>query len=455
MIPTFSPEIRRILLNFLTRRWLSLVWIGSFYLLASFAVVKALADDPESKLNSARFIFPMSVSFWLVLIDVSAKPIRSLLALPVTANSLWNSYWWLTFGLPAIAFTLISILGLAGAWMTGPLALPFDKVLILYFEQWGALALGWCCLSLLPSGDDVTKHRPISSTIAGAFRGLQMALFVFVIPNSFLWQSIILGVSGCTIVVALFGKRLTGQFILERIGRPDYPFKPVSSRRSRDKATGPLGWMVLVPLFARGLAGMLCGLAFFVVIDYLRSSMMNSKTVNDLHSYLTSSLMGLILVGASLPLSRTLVDAIRVVRQLPMSASSLSMIFLLSACLPYLLVNLAYVFVVLAFQADSSGLWCQKSVLSLTPLAFSVCFPAMLLHARSDGWRLLSLIICLGGPLIAVSYVIGIAFGGTTPRLFLVAIVGASAFFWTRWEISSGRTGYQIEPVTNTGLIST
>ena len=446
MSPTFSPEIRRILLNFLTRRWLSLVWIGSFYLLASFAVVKALADDPESKLNSARFIFPMSVSFWLVLIDVSAKPIRSLLALPVTANSLWNSYWWLTFGLPAIAFTLISILGLAGAWMTGPLALPFDKVLILIFEQWGALALGWCCLSLLPSGDDVTKHRPISSTIAGAFRGLQMALFVFVIPNSFLWQSIILGVSGCTIATALFGKKITGQFILERIGRPDYPFKPVSSRRSSERVIGTLGWMALVRSFSMSIVGLVCWGIAYGILSLLANP--NIKEIRNVHPMITLPLVTSILV------SNAFSGSVRVLRQLPIDRSGLSLILLLPASLPIIIAHLGFAAVALAFQSELLELWLRSMFTGRVLLAIAIYNLAIVLHAPSDKWLKAAVFVAVGVPLTLLVGAVPLALDSNMIKGCAFVFACVPAFYWTRWEISSGRTAYQ-SPVTNTDPIST
>lgn len=427
--------------------------MGGGHLLTSFAFVKALADDPDSHLNPTRFIYPISASLWLVLNDVEAKPMRSLLALPVTANSLWSSFWWLTFGLPAIASTFISLVALAGAWLFGPLAIPLDKVLIWLIEQWGALALGWCCLSL--SGDDIYKRRPISSTIARAFPGLQIALFlVFDIPISFLWQSVILGVSGSTIATALFGKKITGQFILERIGRPDYFIKSVSYRRPSDKTISPVGWMVLAPLIARRMVGVMCLWAFMGWINGKLSSSMNPEASNASHASDHLSNWSVFLICSAWPLSWTFVNAIQAFRQLPMSRSFLSIFFLLLACLPYFLVILACAVVLMIFQVDISGLWSRKSDFSLLALAFSAYIPAILFNSRSDVWRMLGLIIFVALPIITVVVVIEIAISGTIPRLFLATLIGTAAFYWTRWEISSGRTAYQ-SPVTNTNPIST
>lgn len=447
MIPTFSPEIRRILLNFLTRRWLWLVCFGSSHLLASFAFVIALAEDPNSKLNPAHFLFVMNFSFWLASDDIGGKSTRSLLALPVTANSLWNSYWWLTFGLPASACTAMSVLALAGARLTNTVALPFDKVLIWLIAQWVGLALGWCCLALLPSDDGLLKRRPIRSAVAGALRVLQLTLFVLLIPNSISLQWIVLGISSCALAIALFGKRLTGQFIRERIGRPDYPFQPACSRQSSERVMGHLGWMALARGFSARMMGLVCsGMAVWIL-----SLLVNLKVPSIHHVY---SLVYPGVLVSYLSVSKAFADAIRVLRQLPIDRSRLTLILLLPASLSIITWLLGFAVIAFAFQSELLNQ--SRSFVGMVRvlLAFAVFDLAIRLHAWSDKWLQGGVYVAVGLPVFLLVGLIPLSFDSNIMKWCSLVFAGVPAFYWTRWEISQGRTAYQ-RLGTNTDPIST
>ncbi len=438
MISSVSPELRLFLLNFLSRRWPWLAACAGLHLLASIFFLQAMGTDSLSQMGHTRFFFIMSVSIWPIMLDVMRKPMRTLLSLPLTADSVWTGFWWLTFGFPAIASTAISLLALAWALLTDQLAVPVETVLVWFIGQWGSLALGWCCLCLLPSDAEAAKLRPVSSFIASGLWGVQSSFFVFFASTSSPWGNVVLVVSCCTILGALFGRGLTGNFILERIGRPDASTITVPARRSHDKARGSRGWMSLIRLNIYILLGVpLAGLTAGALSVGL------SQRWSDADRMLFTVLFcGPIVVIYPGILAMAFSSTIRVLRQLPMNGLKMAFALLFSAWLPALVGMLPVAVIILIAQPDSSELWSKWMVSTLTALtlvsAFSIRFgPGSPPFVAFIGLWFLFMVVMVttlrGGP--------------PTWTLLIAPFLIAACVVWTRWEISRGRSVYRTRPV--------
>lgn len=438
MKPSFSPEVRHFLLNFVARRWPWLAVAIGLHLLASIFFLQAMGMNLLSQMGHTRFFFSISVIFWPIMLDVLGKPMRTLLSLPFTADSVWNGFWWLTFGFPAIASTTISLMALSWALLIGQLTVPVEAIAVWFIGQWGSLALGWCCLCLVASDADTAKRRPVSSTIASALWGVQSSFFVFFIPTSSPWRQVVLACSCLTIFGALFGKGLTGQFILERIGRPDASTPTVSPRRSRDKARVLLGWMSLIRSSRYHFLGVL--LAGFAT-GALSVGLCQRWSVPD------RMLFNVLICGQFLVIFPGVVavassSAIRVLRQLPMNGLKMAFTLFLAAWLPALVGMLPVALILLIAQPDSSERWSTWMVSTLTALslvsAFSIRFgPGSPPFVAFIGlWFLFMAVIATavrGGP--------------PTWTVLTAPLLIAACVVWTRWEISCGRSVYRTRPI--------
>jgi hypothetical protein len=81
------------------------------------------------------FLFFLGSTIWPVMMEVFAKPMRAQLALPLGQQDLWKTYWWMTFAIPAVTSTVISLLALAFVALIGPLGVPLHTVLIWFIGQ--------------------------------------------------------------------------------------------------------------------------------------------------------------------------------------------------------------------------------------------------------------------------------------------------------------------------------
>ena len=453
MISIFSPELGRILLDFLTRRWLMLGLNVVNYWLTAIVTFSLLTRSSDSLLDSVRFLFLMSPAFIQSLLGEETVPgsMRSLLALPVKAKSIWNTYWWLSFGFPAVVCTAISLWALVGVWLTGPRTHSLDWLLIWFLGMWWMQALAECCLSLLSFGGGITKNRSVDPIVTGALRVVQMSRILFLIPISLQWQVITLGVSCATVATALFGLVLTGQIIPKRVDRPDYFQKPVSSRRSSRRVIGPRGWMALIRSVVPGILSGIINLSwsglmlFFYMKQFDMTGPLQAETV---------FLMGFLMSASSIGLASHPLRAIRELRQLPLGASRLTLVLMLPVCLPFLLWSLASAVIQLAFQNESFGLWFDNTLRLSTALAACLYVPAIALHTRANRWLVVGVCIGIAIPMLLILGVLGMILDSTIRHLVLLAYSSVTAYLWTRWEISSGRTAYQ-RPVTNADPIST
>ena len=438
MKPYFSPELRRFLLNFLSRRWSWLVACASLHLLASIFFLQATGTDSLSQMGHTRFFFILSVSIWPIMLDVFGKPMRTLLSLPLTADSVWTGFWWLTFGFQAIASTTISLMALSWVLLTSQLAVPVETVVIWFIGQWGSLALGWCCLSLLASDPDVAKRRPVSSTIASGLWGVQSSFFVFFIPTSSPWGLVVLSGSCCTILGALFGRGLTGQFILERIGRPDASTITISPRRNHDRAGKSRGWMSLIQsniylLLGVPLAGLTAG-ALSVGL-----SQRWSEADRMLFTVLFCGPAVVICPGV---VAMAFSSTTRVLRQLPMNGLKMAFTLLLAAWLPSLVGMLPVALILLIAQPDSSEMWSKWMVSTLTALSLVSAFSIRFGPGSPP-------FVAFIGLWFLFMAVMATAIGAGPPDWMVLTapLLIAACVAWTRWEISCGRSVYRTRPI--------
>ncbi len=438
MKSNFSPELRRFLLNFLSRRWPWLVACASLHLLASIFFLQATGTDSLSQMGHTRFFFILSVSIWPIMLDVLGKPMRTLLSLPLTADSVWTGFWWLTFGFPAIASTTISLMALSWVLLTSQLAVPVETVVIWFIGQWGSLALGWCCLSLLASDPDVAKRRPVSSTIASGLWGVQSSFFVFFIPTSSPWGLVVLSGSCCTILGALFGRGLTGQFILERIGRPDASTITISPRRNHDRAGKSRGWMSLIQsniylLLGVPLAGLTAG-ALSVGL-----SQRWSEADRMLFTVLFCGPAVVICPGV---VAMAFSSTTRVLRQLPMNGLKMAFTLLLAAWLPSLVGMLPVALILLIAQPDSSEMWSKWMVSTLTALSLVSAFSIRFGPGSPP-------FVAFIGLWFLFMAVMATAIGAGPPDWMVLTapLLIAACVAWTRWEISCGRSVYRTRPI--------
>lgn len=445
------PEIRRFLIDFWHRRWPVLFLAFVLQLAASIFILLPKSSQPLANLVHDRFFFLFGITLWAIMAEVMANPMRALVALPFTAESVFRGFWWLTFGLPAMATTATSLIALVVALLLGPLGVSNETVIIWIIGQWGSLALGWCCLCLIPANADVARLRRASAFIASSLWGVQSSFFLCFIPMSFPWGIVVLVVSVFTILGALAGGALTGQFIFERLGRPSsgsetVPRKPVGS----ESKPGLRGWWTLLPIN-------LPVFSFFISLYIMIQGTLIWFTSDSLarHEYPSSVLSPVYIVWGQMMMSvpffscRQFSDGIRVFRQLPLTGLKLAAIPLFYAWIPSLIFIAGMTCVTVGFPGMSMTDWTVIALFSLTLVSF-VPGIAIRLGSRSKGvWASGVLMASMMGLSLIPRFVhLSLWCLSAVPVLIFIAVT------WTRWEIRCGRHAYRNRPLASGQLIT-
>lgn len=440
-----NPESRRILLNFLSRRSgfiagaVLLHFGGSLYFLQG-TITSPLFDGWHD-----TFKFGSGIILMLVMMDVMAKPMRALLALPIRQEDLWKIYWRMTFALPAVASTVVSLLALAVVRSNGPLGVPVQTVLVWFIGQWGSLALGWCCLCLLPSDEAVARRRRITSFIASGLWGVQSTFFLVFIPTTPVWSYVVLVGSAVALWGAIFGRELTGQFILERIGRPDdFPSRAFNSGRGREGSAGLRGWKTLLAIYGP-VSTFLLAIPLVIRIPH---SMVGWNGGSDPGGILSMIIGIQVCIGMSFVFSRNLISGLRVVRSLPVSSREIVTVLMASGWVPTVGFGLGCL--VLPGRARN-GL---EEVLGFAVLLTMVSsFPLLILRFRS---------LWVAVPaFVAIPFLIGLRIlpPGATPGGVWSVLTASFAIILvlavrTWWEIHHGRRAYATRLTPVEGLIA-
>ncbi len=348
-----TPESRRILLNFLSRRRVLVTISVLLHFVGSLYFLQGTWTTPLWNMGHRTFLFFLGSTIWPVMMEVFAKPMRALLALPLRQEDLWKTYWWMTFAIPAMTSMAISLLALAIVMLSGPLGVPLHTALIWFIGQWGSLALGWCCLCLLPSDAAVARQRRVTSSIASGLWGVQSSFFLYFIPASPPWSYVVLGVSALALWGAVAGRALTGQFVQERIGRPD-DFSPSSSSedKSRQKAPGVQGWLTLMVIHAPSIAMMVLIPLAFWFLSFL--SGWNKRT--GMGMVMAAVVCGQMSLVMAFMFSRNLISGLRVLRALPTSGLTIALVLLIAAWIPAI-IGSGLVILLLTGDTDNGSAW--------------------------------------------------------------------------------------------------
>ena len=442
-----SPETRRILFNFLSRRRVFISIPVLLHFLGSLYFLHGNFANSHWNMGYRTFLFFMGSSIWSVMMEVLAKPMRVLLTLPLREKDLWQTYWWMTFAIPAVISTAISLLALMIVMLNGPLGVPVQTVLVWFIGQWGSLALGWCCLCLLPADEAVARQRRVTSFVASGLWGVQSSFFLYFIPTAPPWSYVVLGISALAVWGAVAGRKLTGQFVLERIGRPDdFTRTFASGEKSRGTAPGVRGWLTLLAIHRPAIAMMMLIPMAFWVLSFV-SGWTKSSGIGMIMALLICSQMSTIM---AFMFSRNLISGLRVLRALPLSAWTISLILMMAAWIPVIIGSGLLMMLSTDTTADGS-FWLTGLTLVLALVSF---LPMVNLRFRSPWLAVPAFII----PLVLIGLPGQMA--GEHPgnhRILAAASILMILVLTLRtwWEVRYGRKAYETLLPAVEGLIAT
>ena len=430
-----SPETRRILWNFLSRRRVFITISVLLHFVGSLFFLQGTFTTPLWNMGHGTFLFFLGSTIWPVMMEVIAKPMRAQLALPLGQQDLWKTYWWMTFAIPAVTSTVISLLALAFVALIGPLGVPLHTVLIWFIGQWGFLALGWCCLCLLPSDAAVARQRPVTSYAASGFWGVQSTFFLYFIPTAPFWSYLVLGVSALTLWAAMAGRQLTGQFILERIGRPDVFIRmSAAGEKSRGKPHGVRGWLTLLAIHGPAVAMMVLIPTAVWILSFL-SGWTKSSGIGMIMALLIGSQMSTIM---AFMFSRNLISGLRVLRSLPLSAWTISLILMMAAWIP-VIIGFGLLMMLSTDTTAHGSIWLTGLTLVLALVSF---LPMVNLRFRSPWLAVPAFIVPL--VLIVLPGQLAGELSGNHRILVAASILMILVLtLRTWWEVRYGRKAYE------------
>lgn len=445
-----NPALLRCGRNFLDQRWWALLVIAVVHLAACVLFLWPAADGTNSNFWTGRFFFLATSILWTVMPHLVRNPFRAFLSLPLTADDLWEGYWWVVFGLPSAVSVGVSLLALALVSWVGTPAVPLETLVIWMIGQCGSLALGWCCWCLLPANQEVARQRPISSFCASGLWGVQSSFLLFMIPSSPPWSYCVLGFSAVTIAVAFFGRGWTGQFVLERIGRPDVAtitiVRPLPFSARPDGQTGWPVWLrVHVPMISRAF---FVGIAMSAWTSWLNQKVIpvapENRLLLNVYPTLVMFLAAFVAAGA-----QSSAVSIRAMRLLPLSVRQLAWVSLLHAWVP----GVAGVSGVLSLQMAMGDKDINRMIPAILEfLAVSSFFTPISLRYGS-GVR--SLLASLGLAMLTCPlFIAGIYFRVPSWIPLLTPVMVLGSLLWTTWELRRGRHVYRSRTASFTGMIS-